>query len=120
MFNLFKKKKPKNSDGDTDKSRSASLVYTIKEDGSLTATFSLSSIDADTAELFSQMLVEIGTAEVYLETLAIVRDRLIEEDREDLAELIFINIASSKVLESLVDGEGGSDEPHIKPSDMFN
>jgi len=121
MFNLFKKKKPPAvvADEEVEDTSSASLTYTITEDGTLTASFSLSSMDVITAKLFSDLMIEVGTAEVYLETLAIVRDRLLEEDREDLMELIFVNIASSGVLEDLVDGKG-DDEPHIKPSDMFN
>lgn len=122
MFNFFKSK-PKQSLEETEKAEdvAASIKYVIKRGSDKALVdIELDDYDPESIDSLCVLLNTLGNDIFYIDTLNIIKESFIKENREDILIKIFTKVSTNSKMKMLHTHNGKTrDEPCIKPSDML-
>lgn len=114
MFNFFKKQNPTKSSNEI----IACISYIVKRnDKGAIIDVELNDYDKESIESLCYLLNVLGSDSFFVETINIIRDSLIKNDKEDLLIHIFTKLNDTikqKILQS-----NKQNKPCIQPSDMI-
>ena len=127
MFNFFNKSKINNNEQNQDKQPDdivASISYIIKRDGPVIVDVAVEEYDLDSMNSLFDILDVLSEDKCYVETVNIIKNSLLSEQRIDLVELLIQHIGqqmmkkpSNKFMATYE--ETLNSQPCIKPSDML-
>lgn len=116
MFNFFKKNEPEIeevAEHSEDEDISATITYFIKQDGSPYVNINIKELDEENMLLLTDLLIGVSTNEYITDTIEMVRDHLVGNNRLDL----YIPLAAK--IANTVYTQESEEEPCIKPSDAI-
>ena len=116
MFNFFNKKEKKEESNTkwNNKGAKACIVYYIEEEGVPKVDIELEDYSDVSVTALCNLLYVLGTDSGYIETLNVMKEGFIEQDREDLFAKVAMQVALfSSNEEEIIEG------PCFKPSDML-
>ena len=123
MFNFFKKEKPdaepkeeKTQEKNTD--IVAAVTYYMTSEGQAFVDVEMREFDDASTIMMAALLSGINTGLYSHDTLEMLRNGLLEEDRTDLYLLLVTKLAS--VYIDANKNEGDEDEPLISPSEVLD
>lgn len=127
MFNFFGKSKIENNEQDNKKKSEdiiASISYVIKREGSVIVDVAVEEYDLDSMNGLFNILDVLSQDKCYVETVNIIKNSLMSEQKTDLVELLIQHIGqqmikrpNNKFISTYE--ETLNSQPCIKPSDML-
>lgn len=127
MFNFFGRSKIENDEQDSKKKSEdiiASISYVIKREGTVIVDVSVAEYDLDSMNGLFNILDILSQDKCYVETVNIIKNSLISEQRVDLVELLIQHIGQQMIKKTnnkfmSTYEETVNSQPCIKPSDML-
>tara|TARA_B100000700_G_scaffold195735_1_gene215438 strand:- start:19353 stop:19724 length:372 start_codon:yes stop_codon:yes gene_type:complete len=123
MFDFFKKQKPdvqpkKEEIKDDTPDVVAAVTYYMTSEGQAFVDVEMKEFDDAATIMMAALLSGINTGLYSHDTLEMLRNGLLEEDRTDLYLLLITKLAS--VFADSTKDEGDEDEPLISPSEVLD
>ena len=127
MFNFFGKSKIENNEQDNQKKSEdiiASISYVIKREGTVIVDVSVAEYDLDSMNGLFNILDVLSQDKCYVETVNIIKNSLMSEQKTDLVELLIQHIGQQMIKKPnnkfmSTYEETVNSQPCIKPSDML-
>lgn len=128
MFNFFSKQNPTSTNNEEIKDKNedivASISYFVKQDGVVTVDVAVQDYNEDSMKALFNILDILCQDSCYVETVNIIRNSLMKENREDLLVMLVSHIGQQMIKQSgnkfvSTHAESLNSQPCIKPSDML-
>ena len=127
MFNFFGRSKTENDEQDSQKKSEdiiASISYVIKREGTVIVDVSVAEYDLDSMNGLFNILDVLSQDKCYVETVNIIKNSLMSEQKTDLVELLIQHIGQQMIKKPnnkfmSTYEETVNSQPCIKPSDML-
>jgi len=121
MFNFLKLfKKPVEEEQQPVDDVYASITYFVGSDEVPRVDIQIKDYEQETISSLIDLLLTLGSEDFYFDTLEMIKEGFVQEDREDLFHVIAARIALAALADDAIrDDENEEDQPCIPPSDVL-